>query len=66
MAVYKRGKIWWYEIKFAGHHIRESAGTPQKSVAALVASFRRLQLRALRLAELTGGGLPLKAQKDKK
>jgi hypothetical protein len=33
MAVFRRGKIWWYEFIFAGRRVRESAKTSSKTVA---------------------------------
>jgi integrase len=33
MAVFKRGKTWWYNFIFAGRHIQESAKTTSKTVA---------------------------------
>jgi integrase len=33
MAVFRRGKVWWYEFLFAGRRVRESAKTTSKTVA---------------------------------
>ena len=30
MAVYKRGKVYWYEFQYAGRRYRESAETTSK------------------------------------
>ena len=40
MAVYRRGKIWWYEFEFQGRRIRESSGFTNKT-AALRAEAKR-------------------------
>lgn len=44
MAVYQRGKIWWYEFWFAGKRIRESAKTTRKTLAVEAEKRRRLEL----------------------
>ncbi len=33
MSVYKRGDVWWYKFRFAGHAIRESSKSESKTVA---------------------------------
>jgi len=33
MAVYKRGRVWWYEFIYAGQHIQESSNSKSKTVA---------------------------------
>jgi len=44
MAVYKRGKLWWYSFIFAGRRIQEAAKTPSKTVAKLAEQKRRREL----------------------
>jgi hypothetical protein len=44
MALFKRGKIWWYEFLFARWRVRESAKTPSKTVAKLAEQKRRREL----------------------
>jgi integrase len=44
MALFKRGKIWWYEFLFARRRVRESAKTTSKTVARLAEQKRRRQL----------------------
>lgn len=39
--LYKRGNVWWYRFKFHGSEIRESAGTPSKTVARQIEFERR-------------------------
>jgi integrase len=41
MAVFKRGKVWWYEFIFAGRRVRESVKTHSKTVAKLAEQKRR-------------------------
>ena len=52
MAVFKRGKVWWYEFIFAGRRIRESAKTSRKTIAIESERNRRLEL------EKTLAGMP--------
>ena len=33
MAVFPRGRVWWYKFYFAGQLIRESAKSTSKTVA---------------------------------
>jgi hypothetical protein len=33
MAVYKRGRVWWYKFTWNGEPIRESTGQTNKRVA---------------------------------
>lgn len=47
MAVFRRGKIWWYDFRFHGVRIRESAQTSRRAEA--------LQKEALRKSELAFG-----------
>jgi integrase len=44
MALFKRGKIWWYEFLFARRRVRESAKTTSKTVAKLAEQNRRREL----------------------
>jgi integrase len=44
MAVYRRGKAWWYEFIFAGRRVRESAKTTSKTVAKEAEKKRRRKL----------------------
>lgn len=58
MAVYKRGKTWWYHFIFAGRNIQESAKTPSKTLAKEIEQKRRREL------EMGFGGLDPK-RKDR-
>ena len=40
MAVYRRGKIWWFVFEFQGRRVQESSGFTNKT-AALRAEARR-------------------------
>jgi integrase len=44
MAVFRRGKIWWYEFVFASRRVRESAKTTSKTVAKQAEQQRRREL----------------------
>ena len=44
MAVFKRGKVWWYEFWFAGRRIQESTKATSKTVAKLAEQKRRREL----------------------
>ena len=44
MAVFRRGKVWWYEFIFAGRRVRESVKTHSKTVAKLAEQKRRREL----------------------
>ena len=44
MAVFKRGKVWWYEFIFAGRRVRESAKTTSKTVAKEAEKKRHREL----------------------
>lgn len=44
MAVYRRGKIWWYNFVFQGRHIQESSGFKNKTAAIRAESKRRMEL----------------------
>jgi integrase len=44
MAVFKRGKTWWYEFIYSGRRIQESAKTTSKTVAQTREHERRKEL----------------------
>ena len=44
MAVFKRGKVYWYEFVFSGARVRESAKTVNKHVARQAEAAHRLRL----------------------
>ncbi len=44
MSVFRRGRIYWYEFKFNGARIRESARTTSKTIAGRVEFKRRREL----------------------
>jgi len=44
MAVYKRGKIWWYKFSFNGEMIRESTKQTNKRVAERLEASRKAAL----------------------
>src|SRR5215471_469720 len=44
MAVFKRGKVWWYEFIFASRRVRESAKTASKTVAKEAEKKRHREL----------------------
>src|SRR5258708_29052016 len=44
MAVFKRGKVWWYEFIFAGRRVRESAKSHSKTVAKEAEKKRHREL----------------------
>lgn len=44
MAVYKRGKMWWYKFNWNGESIRESTKVGNKRVAEQIESARKTQL----------------------
>lgn len=44
MAVYKRGKIWWYKFNWNGEPIRESTKQSNKRTAEQMESARKTQL----------------------
>ena len=44
MALFRRGKVWWYEFLYAQRRVRESAKTTSKTVAKLAEQNRRRQL----------------------
>jgi hypothetical protein len=44
MAIYRRGKIWWYSFEFPGRRIQESSGFKNKKRAIDAESVRRAKL----------------------
>lgn len=44
MAVYRRGRIWWYTFKFQGRHVQESSGFTNKTAALRAEAKRRSEL----------------------
>jgi len=44
VAVYKRGKVWWYKFQFNGESIQKSANTSDKEVAKQIESAHRVRL----------------------
>ena len=44
MAIFPRGKIWWYKFYFAGPLIRESSKSTSKTVAKNAENQRRREL----------------------
>jgi integrase len=59
MAVFKRGRVWWYEFIFAGRRVRESAKTSRKTVAIEAERNRRLEL------EKTLAGIPAEKRENR-
>ena len=46
MALYRRGKVWWYHFQFQGASIQESARTGSKTIAREAERNRRRELEA--------------------
>lgn len=44
MAIYRRGKIWWYSFEFQGKRVQESSGFTNKTAALRVEAKRRSEL----------------------
>lgn len=44
MAVYRRGRTWWYKFKFNGEHVRESTKQSNKRVAEQMEAARKTGL----------------------
>ena len=44
MAVYRRGKTWWYVFEFGGRKIQESSGFRNQTAALRVESKRKIEL----------------------
>jgi integrase len=44
MAIYRRGKIWWFSFEFQGRRVQESSGFTNKTAALRVEAKRRSEL----------------------
>lgn len=44
MAVYRRGRVWWFGFQFNGRRIQESSGSTNKTVAIRAEAKRRTEL----------------------
>jgi integrase len=44
VALFKRGKIWWFKFKYAGRPYRESAGTANEQLALKIERKRRREV----------------------
>ncbi len=44
MAIYRRGKVWWYSFEFHGRRVQESSGFTNKKRAIDAAAIRRTEL----------------------
>jgi hypothetical protein len=44
MAVYKRGRVWWYKFNWNGEPIRESTKQTNKRVAEQIEAAKRMAL----------------------
>jgi integrase len=44
MALYRRGKTWWYNFEFQGRHVQESSGFTNKTAALRAEAKRRSEL----------------------
>jgi integrase len=44
MAIYRRGKIWWYSFEFQGRRVQESSGFTNKTAALRAEAKRRSDL----------------------
>jgi hypothetical protein len=44
MALYRRGKIWWYVFEFEGRKVQESSGFRNKTAALRAEAKRRTDL----------------------
>ncbi|MHB8499695.1 MAG: tyrosine-type recombinase/integrase [Candidatus Acidiferrales bacterium] len=44
MAVYRRGKIWWFSFEFQGRRVQESSGFTNKTAAQRVEAKRKTDL----------------------
>jgi hypothetical protein len=44
MAVYRRGKIWWYKFRFEGRRIQESSGCTNRTAALRSEAKRKADL----------------------
>lgn len=59
MAIYKRGRIYWYEFAFQGERIRDSSHSTSKTVARAAEADHRRRL------EKTLAGLPLEEREQR-
>lgn len=59
MAVFRRGRIFWFEFVFAGKRIRESAKTTRKTIAVEAEKRRRLEL------EKALAGIPVEQRENR-
>ena len=59
MALYKRGKTWWYEFVYAGKRIQESAKTSRKTIAIEAEKQKRQDL------ERAMAGLPVEKRENR-
>ena len=48
MALYRRGKTWWYVFEFGGRKIQESSGFRNKTAALRAEAKRRTDLQERR------------------
>jgi integrase len=46
LAVYQRGKIWWYQFTYAGRRVQESAKTTSKTIAREAERKRHRELES--------------------
>jgi hypothetical protein len=46
MSLFKRGRIWWYEFRFAGKRIQESSKSSSKTMAKQAEQQRRRELES--------------------
>jgi hypothetical protein len=44
MAVYRRGRIWWYSFEFEGRRIQESSGLTNRTGALRAEAKRKTDL----------------------
>jgi hypothetical protein len=57
VAVYRRGKVWWYNFEFQGRHIQKSTGFTNKTAALRVEAKHKADLAIFRvLSELLFSG----------
>ncbi|OFV97176.1 MAG: hypothetical protein A3H94_03990 [Acidobacteria bacterium RIFCSPLOWO2_02_FULL_60_20] len=58
MALFKRGKLWWYEFHLNGTRIRESAGVATRPAASQKEVLRKAELLFGKVASTTGKTTP--------
>ena len=58
MAVYRRGKIWWYGFKFQGRKIQESTGFSNKTAALRCEAKRKADMLDRRAGFIKADGSP--------